>query len=106
MVSVDKKLNIYHVGNALDSLGWRSKCTPKYPTLHFTIQFTNLPNMDKLVDFLKKSVEMVRKDPKKWATGGNRMLEDINATPYSVVEKLLQESYHEIFNIDNIGAHK
>ena len=105
-MSVDKRVNIYHVGNALDSLGWKSKVTPKYPTLHFTLHFNNLPNLDKLIDLLTKAVDQVRKHPKKYAVGGNSMVEEINRLPYSVVDKHLQESYHEIFNIDNLGAHK
>jgi hypothetical protein len=106
VVSVDKKLNIYHVGNALDTLGWKSKVTPKYPTLHFTLHFNNIPNLDKLIGMLKQAVELVRKDPKKYAEGGNKMLEEINTLPYSVVDSQLRDAYHEIFNIENIGANK
>lgn len=59
--------------------------------------------MDKLVELLRRAVELVRKDPKKFAAGGNSALEEINSTPYSVVERQLQDAYHEIFNIENVG---
>lgn len=55
---------------------------------------------------LKKSVELVRKDPKKYETGPNKLFEETNPIPDSIVSKIMQEAYHEVFNIENIGAHK
>lgn len=102
IVSTEKNLDIYSIGNALESLGWKSVCTPVYPCLHFTLHQANKSNLSLLIELIQKAVEMVRSDPKKYKEGPQKLIKEVQALPTSVSVKAMQECYHELYKIDNL----
>lgn len=97
-------MSIYHVGNAINELGWKSICTPIYPTLHINIQPANMSQLDHLVDLIKQAVENVRKYPKKYIEGPQKMVEETMKMPSSVTVKAIQNCLYEVTRLENMAA--
>src|SRR3990167_3677452 len=104
VISVDKNLDIYKVGNYVNRNDWKITCTPKYPCLHLTLHPNNIRRLDHLIKTIADGVAAVRKDPVEWSKGPNTIMEKMRALPPHLASKAMQHCYHQVFTIDNFEA--
>lgn len=101
VISIDKTLDIYKVGNYVNRNDWKITCTPKYPCLHLTLHPNNIRRLDHLIKTIADGVAAVRKDPKEWSKGPNTIMEMMRSLPPHLASKAMQHCYHQVFTIDN-----
>lgn len=100
-VSTDPNLDIYELGNYLESKDWHMPGVPKYPGLHLTITPANIKELDLLVSLMRKGVQAVRDSPGKYCEGSCKILKMIVDVPSSISRAVLEESYHELYEAKN-----
>ena len=99
-------MNIYHLANAIETLGWKAISTPVYPTIHLNVQPSNLANLDFFLDTLRKAVSEVKLHPKKYVKGPHAIFEEVQKLPISISEKAAKLCFHELCKLNNFTASK
>jgi len=106
IISRDKRVDIYNLGNYICEQGWKTACTPKYPCLHLTVHKNNMEYLDQFVESIRKGMEAVANNPKRYLKGPNKIMKDLAMVPSTVSAKAMQFCYHELFDIENLDTEK
>lgn len=81
----DPSLSVYAIADVLQGLGWSVDRQQDPPSVHLTVNATNLPIIPKYLEDLRAAVERVRAEPERAARGEAAVYGLLSAVPVEAV---------------------